>query len=167
MKKIITIIVFGIFLTSCGSKMKYTKLTEATEVKQPFKKENYEDTDSEFYSVNSSKGTNLNVIKAEALAAAQAAFSERIVVTLKSAADLKLANSNAISSSNFIVKLNTVGNSAVKKIKIVDSKLFTLGSNKKDLITYEYWAVYKVNLSDVIEIANNSNLGFDLNSNDF
>ena len=167
MKKIITIIVCGIILISCGSKIKYTDQTNLKEMKEPFKQKDFEDNNNEFYSIRNSTGTNLNVIKSEALAAAQAEFSQRIVVALQSAANLKLANSNMKSSSNFNLKLEAIGNSSIKKIKIVDSKIYTRENNDNNLTIYDYWCVYKVDLSEVIDLANRSNLGFELNNDDF
>jgi hypothetical protein len=166
MKKIITIIVFGILLMSCGSKIKYINQTNATEMREPFKAKDFQDNNNEFYSIRNSVGTNLNVIKAEALAAAQAEFSQRISIALQSAANLKLANSNQTSSSNFNLKLDAIGNSSVKKIKIVDSKIFTRNNNN-NLITYDYWCVYKVDLNEVIDLANRSDLGFKVDNDDF
>jgi hypothetical protein len=167
MKKIITIIVFGVTLMSCGSKIKYINQTNATEMREPFKAKDFQDNNNEFYSIRNSVGTNLNVIKAEALAAAQAEFSQRISVALQSAANLKLANSNQISSSNFNLKLDAIGNSSVKRIKIVDSKIFTRNNNNNNLITYDYWCVYKVDLNEVIDLANKSDLGFKIDNDDF
>lgn len=167
MKKIITIIVFGLTLISCGSKIKYINQTNATEMREPFKAKDFQDNNNEFYSIRNAVGTNLNAIKAEALAAAQAEFSQRILVALQSAANLKLANSNQISSSNFNLKLDAIGNSSVKKIKIVDSKIFTRNNNNNNLITYDYWCVYKVDLIEVIDLANKSDLGFKLDNDDF
>lgn len=163
MKRIILFLIVPVFLFSCGAKVKYVNETNATELKEPFKANNFQDTDTEFYSIRNSVGTNLNAIKAEALAAAQADFSQRIVVALKSIAELKLTNRNEVSTSNFNAMLNAVGNNSIKKIKIVDSKVYTRGKqNGNSQTKYDYWAVYKVELIEVVKIVNNSNLGFDV-----
>lgn len=163
MKRIILFLIVPVFLFSCGAKVKYVNETNATELKEPFKANNFQDTDTEFYSIRNSVGTNLNAIKAEALAAAQADFSQRIVVALKSIAELKLTNRDEVSTSNFNAMLNAVGNNSIKKIKIVDSKVYTRGKqNRNSQTKYDYWAVYKVELSEVVKIVNNSNLGFDV-----
>lgn len=167
MKRIILIFSITSLLFSCGSKVKYTKETKATELKEPFKAKNFQDTDTEFFSIRNSVGTNLNAIKAEALAAAQADFSQRIVVALKSLAELKLSNKNEVSSSDFNLKLNAIGNNSVKKIKIVDSKIYTRGKQEdKSKTKYDYWAVYKVELDEVVKLANSSNLGFEVTKDD-
>lgn len=168
MKRIILTLTVSIFLFSCGSKVKYVKETGATELKEPFKAKNFEDTDTEFYSIRNSLGTNLNAIKAEALAAAQADFSQRIVVALKSIAELKLTNKDEISTSDFNLKLNAIGDNSIKKIKIEDSKIYTRGNQKGNTQTkYDYWAVYKVKLNEVVKLANSSNLGFEVTEDDF
>ena len=167
MKRIILFLIVPVFLFSCGAKVKYVNETNATELKEPFKANNFQDTDTEFYSIRNSVGTNLNAIKAEALAAAQADFSQRIVVALKSIAELKLTNRDEISSSDFNTKLNAIGNSSIKKIKIVDSKIYTRGKQKGTSLTkYDYWAVYKVELVEVVKIANSSNLGFNVSADE-
>ena len=168
MKKAILILSIVFTITSCGSKVKYIKETKAIEIKEPFKSQDYQDSDTEFYSIRNSVGTNLNAIKAEALAAAQADFSQRIVVTLKSIAELKLTNKDEISTSNFSSSLNAIGSSSVKKIKIIDSKIYTRGVTKgQNQIKYDYWVVYKVDLNEVIKQVNNSNLGFNVSKDDF
>lgn len=168
MKRIILMLAVSIFIFSCGSKVKYVKETGATELKEPFKAKNFQDTDTEFYSIRNSVGTNLNAIKAESLAAAQADFSQRIVVALKSIADLKLTNKDEISTSDFNLKLNAIGDNSIKKIKIVDSKIYTRGAQKGSTQTkYDYWAVYKVELNEVVKLANSSNLGFEVAKDDF
>lgn len=168
MKRIILMLTVSIFLFSCSSKVKYVKETGASELKEPFKANKFEDTDTEFYSIRNSVGTNLNAIKAEALAAAQADFSQRIVVALKSIAELKLTNKDEISTSDFNLKLNAIGDNSIKKIKIVDSKIYTRGNQKGNTQTkYDFWAVYKVELSEVVKLANSSNLGFEVSQDDF
>ena len=169
MRQIITLIFLSLFLFSCGTKIKYVKQTNATEMKEPFKAKNFVDTNTEFYSIRNSVGTNLNVIKAEATAAAQADFSQRIVIELQSIANLKLENSNQSSSSNFNLKLDAIGKSSVKKMKIVDSKIYTRGESSKEnnLISYDYWVVFKVDLIEVAQLVNKSNLGFNVSEKDF
>lgn len=168
MKRIILILTASVFLFSCGSKVNYVKETNASELKEPFKARDYEDTDSEFYSIRNSVGTNLNVVKAEALANAQADFSQRIVVALQSIANQKLSNKDEASSSEFNLKLDAIGNNSIEKIKVVDSKIYTRGKDKNnDKTKYDYWAVYKVELKEVVNMANNSNLGFDVSTEDF
>jgi hypothetical protein len=168
MKRIILMLTVSIFLFSYGCKVKYVKETGAKEMKEPFKAKNFQDTDTEFYSIRNSVGTNLNAIKAEALAAAQADFSQRIVVALKSIAKLKLSNKDKISTSDFNLKLNAIGDNSIKKIKIVDSEIYTRGNQKGNTKTkYDYWAVYKVNLDEVVKLANNSSLGFEVTEDDF
>jgi hypothetical protein len=168
MKKAILILSIVFTITSCGSKVKYLKETNASELKEPFKAKNYQDTDTEFYSIRNSVGTNLNAIKAEALAAAQGEFSQRIKVNLKSIAELKLTNKDEVSTSNFSSSLNAIGSSSVKKIKIIDSKIYTRGRTEgKNKIKYDYWVVYRVDLNEVIKQVNNSNLGFNVSKDDF
>lgn len=168
MKKAILTLSIILSITSCGSKVNYLKETKSVELKQPFKEKDYQDSDTEFYSIRNSVGTNLNAIKADALAAAQADFSQRIVVSLKSIAELKLTNKDEVSTSNFSSSLNAIGSSSVKKIKIIDSKIYTRGVTKgQNQIKYDYWVVYRVDLSEVIKNVNNSNLGFSVSKDDF
>jgi hypothetical protein len=168
MKRIILILTVSVFLFSCGTKVNYVKDTGSSEIKEPFKAKDFQDTDTEFYSIRNSVGTNLNAIKAESLAAAQADFSQRIVVALKSIAELKLTNKDEASTSDFNLKLNGIGSNTIKKIKIVDSKIYTRGNQKGSTNTkYDYWAVYKVELAEVVKLANSSNLGFEVTTEDF
>ena len=69
--RFILLLVF--FLESCGS----FKTSERV-IKTPFDKRDYPDTDVVFNVISSSIGTNINAIKSNAIAQAQASLSQRI-----------------------------------------------------------------------------------------
>ena len=61
------------FIFGCSPKINYVKLHESKELKMPFNKKDFEDTDNEFYSIQSTKGTGaksaiakMNTLKAKA-----------------------------------------------------------------------------------------------------
>ena len=166
--KTFTLFLITMCLISCGSKAKYVKETGAVEMKEPFKAQDFRDTNREFYSIRNAVGTGLSAVKAEASSAAQADLAQRIQNTLQNIAGLKLSNSNEVSTQVFKQKLVAVSNSSVSKIMIVDSKIFMReNSDKNGPTKYDYWAVYKVNLNEVVKAANMANLDFNLTLDDF
>jgi hypothetical protein len=133
------------FTCSCGS-FKY--LPNLNEIKPPFDKRNFQDTDKSFFVISNSSGSNINAIKSNTIALAQAELSQRIEYSIGNYVNLNMRNNN--NTSLISSELNSIiqSNIFLNKIKIVESKLF----KKNDV--YEYWAVYKINISDVVSIVN-------------
>jgi cell wall-associated NlpC family hydrolase len=150
--RFILLLVF--FLESCGS----FKTSERV-IKTPFDKRDYPDTDVVFNVISSSIGTNINAIKSNAIAQAQASLSQRIQYSINSYLNLDLSNTNNTSSISSELKSITESNVFFNKIRIVDSRIFNRGDNK-----YEYWGVYSIKISDIVNIVNGLSKSFEINS---
>ena len=166
--KTLTFFLITMCLVSCGSKAKYVKETGAVEMKEPFKAQDFRDSNREFFSIRNAVGTDLTAVKNSANIAAQSDFAQRIQNTLQNIAGLKLSNSNEASTNEFNQKLLAVSKSSVSKMMLVDSKIFMRENPDKNSPTkYDYWGVYKVNLNEVVKAANMANLDFNLTLDDF
>ncbi|MDC1375105.1 C40 family peptidase [Polaribacter sp.] len=125
------------------------RVSKVYELKVPFKKKDYPDTNKSISIISNAKGTNLNSLKSQALADAQFNIAQRAISLIKSHLELQLSNSNELSESN--TKLSSISKSNVfaNKIKLVDTKSFIKENGK-----YEYWAVFSIDLDDVTKIIN-------------
>jgi cell wall-associated NlpC family hydrolase len=123
--------------------------SEVYEIKLPFEKKDYPDTNKAISVITNAVGTNLNSIKSQALADAQFNISQRAISLVQSHLKLLLSNSNELSESS--TKLNSISKSNVfaNKITLVDTKSFVKENGK-----YEYWAVFSVDLEDITKIIN-------------
>jgi len=144
---------------SCKS-LKYTKAEDLKEIKMPFEESDYEDTNREFFSIQSAKGQNMNINRNRALMAAKTDLSGRIKTIINTIANQSLQFNNAMESETFDQKSTSVSVQAIEKILKVDSKTL----RQKDGNLYDYWVVYKVSLDDVATLINASNLGFNVSS---
>lgn len=119
------------------------------ELKLPFSKKEYPDTNQAFSVIVNATGTNLNAVKSQALADAQFNLAQRAMSIIESHLKLKLSNANEQSRS--MSRLNSVSKSNVfaNKIFLIDDKSFIKENGK-----YDYWAVFSVRLDDVTKIIN-------------
>lgn len=145
------------FVLSCSIQNINKASSEARELKLPFEKKDYPDSNKTISVISNAIGTNLNSLKSQALADAQFNIAQRAISLVKSHLELQLSNSEELSENNS--KLNSISKSNVfvNKIILKDSKFFIKENGK-----YEYWAVFSINLDDVIKILNiKANLNLD------
>lgn len=145
------------FVLSCSIQKINKPSSEARELKLPFEKKDYPDSNKTISVISNAIGTNLNSLKSQALADAQFNIAQRSISLVQSHLKLQLSNSEELSENNS--KLNSISKSNVfvNKIILKDSKFFIKENGK-----YEYWAVFSINLDDVIKILNiKANLNLD------
>mgnify|MGYP001058050796 CR=1 FL=1 len=157
MKKINYILVI-LLLVSCGS-LNYVKEENLKEVKMPFKENNYEDNEEEFFTIQNATGNNLNIIRNRVLLAAKTDLSGKIKTMINSIGNQNLSFDNGNERETFDQKSTAISKQSIDKIIKVDSKTF----KKENDNSYDYWVVYKVKLEDVIPLINSENIGFELN----
>lgn len=148
------ILILFFFLESCGS----FKTSEHV-IKTPFDKRDYPDTDVVFNVISSSIGTNINAIKSNAISEAQSSLSQRVQSSIESYVNLNLNNKNNSSSISSELKSITESNVFFNKIRIVESRLYSRSDNK-----YEYWGVYSIKISDVVNIVNGLSKSIEIDS---
>lgn len=151
----IIILLFFFTISSCSS-FKFTQKNKILELELPFSKFDYPDTEKSLFVIVSAKGDyNLSSLKSALNLNALASISQRVEYLVEGYNKINLKNvnqfSDVVSSSKTIMKSNFFLN----KISIVDTKLIRF-----DDLSYEYWGVYKIDLSDVVTTlrANNPNL---------
>lgn len=151
--KISSLILFTVVL-SCSIQKPITEQS-SVELKLPFNKKDYPDTNQSFFVIVNAVGTNLNAVKSQALADAQFNLAQRAISIIESHLELKLSNADEQSKS--MSRLNSISKSDVfaNKIVLVENKTFIKDNGK-----YDYWAVFSVSLEDVTK---NINKKADLN----
>lgn len=151
--KISSLILFTLVL-SCSIQKPITEQS-SVELKLPFNKKDYPDTNQSFFVIVNAVGTNLNAVKSQALADAQFNLAQRAISIIESHLELKLSNADEQSKS--MSRLNSISKSDVfaNKIVLVENKTFIKDNGK-----YDYWAVFSVSLEDVTK---NINKKADLN----
>ena len=144
-----------IFFFGCGSKMNYTSLNESKELKMPFNKKDYVDTESIFYSIQSTRGTGaksgiakMNTLKAKS----------DLTLKIKSLINSKVTNQGRGSDNgSFNNQFTSISESEVKgyveQIKLVDEKWYVVGNNSSGKEEFELWQVYSVAVNNVSNIA--------------
>tara|TARA_X000000950_G_scaffold96630_1_gene122059 strand:+ start:2025 stop:2969 length:945 start_codon:yes stop_codon:yes gene_type:complete len=143
----IIILLFFFTISSCSS-FKFTQKNKILELKLPFSKFDYPDTEKSLFVIVSAKGDyNLSSLKSALNLNALASISQRVEYLVEGYNKINLKNvnrfSDVLSSSKTIIKSNIFLN----KISLVDAKLLKL-----DDLSYEYWGVYKIDLNDVVTI---------------
>ena len=144
-----------IFFFGCGSKMNYTSLNESKELKMPFNKKDYVDTESIFYSIQSTRGTGaksgiakMNTLKAKS----------DLTLKINSLMNSKVTNQGRGSdNSSFNNQFTSISESEVKsyveQLKLVDEKWYVVGNNSSGKEEFELWQVYSVTVNNVSNIA--------------
>ena len=157
--KITVLSIFTIFFlaSSCKS-LKYTKEEDLKNIKMPFQEKDYPDSENAFFSIQNAKGQNLNLIRNRVLLAAKTDLAGKIKTAINTVANQNLSFNNDQERESFDSKATSISQQSMVKILKVDSK--TLREKNGD--QYDYWVVYKVLLEDVVNLMNESSLGFDV-----
>ena len=163
-KIIIIILAIGFASFSCKS-LNYAKEEGKKTVKTPFEQKDYPNTDKEFFSIQNSEGKSLSILRAQVIALVKADFSRTIKANIITKAKLELSNNNSQESSLFNLKAGEIANQSMALVKLIDSEV--LRQEREDGDEYDFWVVYKIEIDAVIELVNNSNIGFTVDNEDF
>jgi hypothetical protein len=163
-KIIILILTIGFVSFSCKT-LNYAKEEDKKEIKLPFEVKDYPDTETEFYSIQNAKGESLSILRARILTLAKNDLSQKIKTNILSIANVELQFKNSNESEEFNAKAQSISNQSMTKVILVDTKV--LRQKQKDVDDYDFWAVYKIEIDDVVKLANDSNLGFTVDIDDF
>ena len=164
-KKIIIIILTVGFVSFSCNTLNYAKEEEKKTVKTPFEQKNYPNTDKEIFTIQNTKGKSLSILRAQVIALAKADFSRTIKSNIITAAKLELSNNNSQESALFNLKAGEIANQSMALVKLVDSEV--LRQEREDGDEFDFWVVYKIEIDAVVELVNNSNIGFTVDNDDF
>lgn len=165
MKNIIFIgLAFSFVLFSCKT-LNYAKEENKKEIKLPFEQKDYPDTDTEFYSIQNSEGETLSILRARVLDLVKVNLSQKIKTNIISVAETELQFKNSNEREQFNLKAQSISNQSMTKVLLVDTKVFR--QKQKDGDDYDFWAVYKIEIDDVVELVNQSDLGFSVDIDSF
>ena len=156
--------IFTFSLISCNT-VKYAKNENLAENKLPFEQSDYPSSDTEYYTIQNVKGSNMTMIRTRALSAAKAILSGQIKTKVLNIASTELSYNDGEEREASEQRIGEASTLSMAKVQLVDSKLFSDKEGEKD--TYDYWTVYRIIIDDVVDIINKSNLGFTVNSSDF
>ena len=163
-KIIIIILTIGFASFSCKT-LNYAKEEEKKKVKLPFEQKDYPNTDKELFSIQNTKGETLSILRTRILLQAKADFSQLIKSKIQNIATLEQSSTLSQESEIFNLKVDEIANSSMALIKLIDSEV--LRQKKEDGDEYEMWSVFKIDVDAVIELINNSNIGFTVDNDDF
>lgn len=123
------------------------------EVEIPFLEENYPSTDKIFFQIVNGKNKNLNLLKQRVLLNAKTLLSQKLNSYIISIASQDLRFDSQFEIEKFKSKSKSISVLLVENLKLVDSKLY----KDKDG-SYEYWAVFSVDLFDIIDLNKTQNV---------
>ena len=158
MKKItffISAIIIAISV-GCSSKVNYLSLNESKELKMPFSKNDFEDTDEIFYSIQSTRGAGaksaiakMNTLKAKTdLTSKINSFIINYESNEGKGGDMKSFSNQFKSFSESSVS------SYVNRLKLVDEKWYVIGKSSSGKEEFELWQVYSLTINNVVNEPN-------------
>tara|TARA_B100001250_G_C19760616_1_gene772281 strand:- start:965 stop:1480 length:516 start_codon:yes stop_codon:yes gene_type:complete len=167
MKKIISITALMVFIfsvVSCNT-VKYAKNENLAENKLPFEQSDYPSSDTEYFTIQNVKGSNMSLLRTRALSLAKTILSGQIKGKVLNIAVTELSFNDGEERESAEQRIEEASALSIAKVQLVDSKLFSDKEGEKD--TYDYWTVYRIIIDDVVDIINKSDLGFTVNPSDF
>ena len=141
--------------TSCKT-FNYMKEENLSKVKNvPFQEKDYPNTDKEFFTIQSVRGSNMNINRNRALMAAKTVLTNQIQFGIESVAEQELSFEDSNQREAFNQKSTAISNLSIAKVMLIDSQIL----RENEGVDYDYWVVYKVLLDDVVKVINDSDLG--------
>lgn len=143
MKKLKLLLLFVVpsvvLMSSCGS-INFIKEGGGKTLKMVFDEKDYKDNPPVFYSVKKTKSNAAtNIVQSTTRLKAQNDLSSKIKAYIESEIELKEELANGKSSERVSSSVGAKLKRAMENLILVDSKWISYGGD-----SYEYWAVYKV-----------------------
>ena len=150
MKKIYLILISLFLLSSCGS-INFKRDGGAKTVKMPFAEEDYQDNNTYFYSIQSTRGTGARgAIKNATLSKAQEDMTAKVRSYIISNDIIDQSGEDGGNfSESFKAKLETKVNAAVESTVLLKSEWLSYGKDISGREEYEYWGVYRIEKQNV------------------
>ena len=147
------VIILGLFC-SCSllnntSKTTYVK-NSIIELKLPFNSNDYVNDGNTFYSIENAKGTNLSVLRNMVQMQAKVVLANALKFKIGGITEQGQSGSEGQTSASFQQKATSIIDQSIEKIILVDSKTLKM----KDDNQYDYWAVYRMDIQDVVRNLN-------------
>ncbi len=132
-------------LINCGS-INYKKSGGAKKVNLVFKAEDYPDNERYYYAIENTRkaGESITALKASTRTKAKNTLYQKLKTYLESTSSQSLGNGDSFNAT-ITDRIST----ATKKMELVDSELLSYGKDFQGREDYEYWAVYRVSLTNV------------------
>lgn len=141
------------FAIGCGNTKSYIKDSEMTEMKMPFSRTTYPDSEYYFHSIQATEasGDRQYIMDSNRLAAI-AALTSRIKGLVE--ADIESKGSVETGGGGSSTGITTAQKAqrikaASKKVRLVSEKWFKKGTNPAGQTNWEYWAVYRIAVADI------------------
>ena len=121
-KIIIIILTIGFASFSCKT-VKYTKVEDSKEIKLPFEVKDYQDSDTELYSIQNIKGTNVSYLRTKVQSANASLLAFKIKTITNAIRIEKLEFNDKGDSSDLDQVVETISRNSTTKILLVAEKL--------------------------------------------
>ena len=121
----------------------------------PFLEKDYPNTNIEFFTIQTVRGSNMNINRSRALMAAKTVLANQIQFGIMSIAEQELSFEDSNQREAFNQKSIAISNLSIAKVTLIDSQIL----KEKEGENYDYWVVYKILLDDVVKVINESDLG--------
>lgn len=149
-RKVALILITIITTVGCG--VSYVGRNDMKELKMPFEKAAYPDTEFYFHSIQSAKATGVKEFIMDAARNAASAdlagkISSMIDADIKTQGTVELGGGN--SSGMTTSRKEQIIKASTNKMRVVDEKWFDAGKDISGKTIYEYWAVYRIATADV------------------
>ena len=150
MKKIYLILISLFLLSSCGS-INFKRDGGAETVKMPFAEEDYQDNNTYFYSIQSTRGTgSRSPIKNATFTKAKDELASKVRSYVVSNNVIEQSGEDGGNfSENFKARLEASVSAAVESTILLKSEWLSYGKDISGKEEYEFWGVYRIEKQNV------------------
>ena len=150
MKKIYLILISLFLLSSCGS-INFKRDGGAKTVKMPFAEEDYQDNNTYFYSIQSTRGTgSRSAIKNATLTKAKDELASKVrSYAVSNNVIVQSGEDGGNFSENFKAKIEGVVSAAVESTILLKSEWLSYGKDISGREEYEFWGVYRIEKQNI------------------
>ena len=145
MKKIYLILISIFLLSSCGS-INFKRDGGAKTVKMPFAEEDYQDNNTYFYSIQSTRSTgSKSAIKNQTLTKAKEELGSKVrSYILSNNVIVQSGEDGGNSSETFNARIEGSVGAAIESMILLKSEWLSYGKDINGREEYEYWGVYRI-----------------------
>ena len=150
MKKIYLILISIFLLSSCGS-INFKRDSGAKTVKMPFAEEDFQDNNTYFYSIQSTRSTgSRSTIKNQTLTKAKEELGSKVRSYILSNNVINQSGEDGGNSSEtFNARIEGSVGAAIESMILIKSEWLSYGKDINGREEYEYWGVYRIEKQNV------------------
>lgn len=137
-------------ISSCGS-INFKRDSGAKTVKMPFAEEDFQDNNTYFYSIQSTRGTgSKSAIKSATLTKAKNELAQKVRSQLISESNINQSGEDGGNfNESFNARISDQVNSAVESALLLKSEWLSYGKDISGREEYEFWGVYRIEKQNI------------------